>query len=168
MLASYVGFSQKKSKSDPKDLQIDSLKQTSQKLSVQLDSISNELVKYLGLYDAVKEKILHYNFDPAKAAQLIDSLKVVRDSTSAMLFTSANTTRKSDSIAMLLKENTSLKANQDSLQTAWKKDKDAMDTEEINTLKAIGGLKHLKELLDEKIITETEFIALKKKYLDKL
>jgi hypothetical protein len=43
-----------------------------------------------------------------------------------------------------------------------------MTQEEIDKAKSISSLKQLKEMVDAKIITEAEFIALKKKYLDKL
>ena len=43
-----------------------------------------------------------------------------------------------------------------------------MTQEEIDKAKVVATLKQYKELMDAKVITEAEFIALKKKYLDKL
>ena len=68
----------------------------------------------------------------------------------------------------LINENTLLKDSINSLKTAWAKDKASLTQEEIDKAKTVGNLKQLKELLDNKIITEAEFVALKKKYLEKL
>jgi hypothetical protein len=133
-----------------------------------LDSVSKELVKYVGVYDAIKEKVLHYNFDPTRTAYLIDSLKATRDSTSALLSAVPKSTTASDSLYMVLKESTLLKAKIDSIKVAWEKEKSAVPAEELGRAKALGGLKQLKELLDTKIITDAEFLTLKKKYLEKL
>jgi hypothetical protein len=161
-------FSQRNAKVDPKDAQIDSLKQNVKILSLQLDSVSKELVKYVGVYDAISEKVLHYKFDPTRTAYLIDSLKASRDSTSALLSAVPKSTTTSDSLYLVLKESTLLKARIDSIKIAWEKEKSAIPAEELERAKALGGLKQLKELLDAKIITDTEFLALKKKYLEKL
>jgi hypothetical protein len=165
LLTCTSAFSQRKSKVDPKDAQIDSLKQTTKALSIQLDSVSKELVKYVGVYDAIKEKVLHYKFDPTRTAYLIDSLKATRDSTSALL--SASSTA-SDSLYLVLKESTLLKARIDSIKVAWAKEKSTVPAEELEKAKTISNLKQLKELLDNKIITDSEFLTLKKKYLEKL
>jgi len=50
LLLSGQVFGQKKSKVDPKDAQIDTL-------TKKLDSISKELVKYVGVYDTLKRKL---------------------------------------------------------------------------------------------------------------
>jgi hypothetical protein len=168
LLASTYVFSQKKSKVDPKDAQIDSLKQTSKVLTLQLDSVSRELVKYVGVYDAIKEKVLHYNFDPTRTAYLIDSLKATRDSTSNLLSAAPKSTATSDSLYMVLKESTLLKAKIDSIKVVWQKEKSAVPPEELERAKALSGIKQLKELLDTKVITDAEFLTLKKKYLEKL
>jgi hypothetical protein len=167
ILSVSVAFGQKKSKEDPKDVQIDSLKKASTTLAVQLDSVSKELVKYVGVYNAIKENILHYSFDPTRAAYLIDSLKASRDSTTAKLLAQPKSTALSDSLAMLVKENKTLK---DSLDVTNKSlaQKNAIPDAEVEKAKTIGNLKQLKELYDAKIISEAEFVALKKKYLDKL
>jgi len=44
----------------------------------------------------------------------------------------------------------------------------AVPKEDIDKSNAISSVKQFKELLDAKIITEGEYIALKKKYLKKL
>jgi len=58
LMASTYVTGQRKSKVDPKDAQIDSLMKNNKTLILQLDSVSKELVKYVGVYDAIKEKIL--------------------------------------------------------------------------------------------------------------
>ena len=92
LMISFQASGQRKSKVDPKDAQIDSLKiqvdslsKVSKNLSLQLDSVSTELVKYVGVYNTIKEKVLHYSFDPTRSAYLIDSLAASRDSTAAIL-----------------------------------------------------------------------------------
>jgi hypothetical protein len=164
LLASTYVYSQKKSKVDPKDAQIDTLTKVNKTLTVQLDSVSKELVKYLGLYNTIKDNVIHYNFDPSRSAYLIDSLKASRDSTSILLTAPVPT----DSIRFLIIENTTLKATVDSVRKAWGIEKAAISQEDIVKAKAIYNLKQLKELYDNKIITEAEFIATKKKYLEKL
>lgn len=168
LLVSLQVLGQRNKKVDPKDAQIDSLAKVNKSLTLQLDSVSKEMVKYVGVYDAIKEKVLHYNFDPTRAAYLIDSLKATRDSTSALLAAVPKSKTASDSLYLLLKESTLLKAKIDSIKIAWAKEKSTVPAEEIEKAKAIGNLKQLKELLDAKLITDAEFLALKKKYLDKL
>jgi hypothetical protein len=168
LLASVQAFGQKKSKVDPKDAQIDTLKQTNTALSLKLDSVSKELVKYTGLYDAISEKVLHYKFDPTRSTYLIDSLKATRDSTSALLVAVPKSTAQSDSIKMLVKENIFLKTKIDSVKTLYEQNKVTISAEEIDRAKALGNLKQLKELLDAKVISDAEFVSLKAKYLNKL
>ena len=69
---------------------------------------------------------------------------------------------------MLLKSNSVLKAKIDSIKLAWEKSLVTVPSEELEKSKAISNLKQLKELLDNKVINETEYITLKKKYLSKL
>jgi hypothetical protein len=161
-------FSQKKSKGDPKDAQIDTLTKVNKTLTVQLDSLSKELVRYVGVYSTIKEKVIHYSFDPTRAAYLIDSLKASRDSTAAFLGGATKSTANADSINALIKENTMLKDSINNMNKTWEKDRASLTQEEIDKAKTVNSLKQLKELLDNKIITEPEFIALKKKYLEKL
>jgi len=160
-------FGQRKSKVDPKDVQIDSLTKYSKQLTLQLDSVNKELVKYVGLYNTIKDSIIHYNFDPTRSAYLIDSLKTSRDSTFALL-ASSKSTANPDSIQILIKENTTLKAAVDSLSKTSGMGSAANSQEDIEKTKAINDLKQLKELYDNKIISEAEFNSMKKKYLEKL
>jgi hypothetical protein len=160
LLASTLVFSQRNSKVDPKDLQIDSLSKATKSLTLkldsvtkQLDSVSGELVKYLGLYNTIREKVIHYPFDPTRSAYLIDSLAAKRDSTSALLALNQKPS---------VSPNDTIKAAQ-VLQPFV-----PVTAEELERAKALGCLKQLKELLDTKIITDVEFVTLKKKYLEKL
>jgi len=156
IMASLQCFGQKNSKEapkDPRDLQIDSLTNVTKSLSFRLDSVSGELVKYLGLYNTIKEKVIHYPFDPTRSAYLIDSLAAKRDSTSALYALNVKApVPPADSTLVTLKPD----------------NVPAMPAEDIEMAKAISGLKKLKELLDARIITDTEFLTLKKKYLERL
>lgn len=167
VMVSLQSFGQKKTKVDPKDAQIDSLNKSVKSLAVQLDSVSKELVKYTGVYNAIREKVLHYKFDPTRSAYLIDSLKANRDSLSALL-SAKPVIVPTDSIKILLNENKCLKTTSDSLTVALEKSKQSVSSAEVERAIAITGLKQLKELLDAKIITDEEFLVLKKKYMDKL
>ena len=156
LLLSGQVFGQKKSKVDPKDAQIDTL-------TKKLDSISKELVKYVGVYDTLKKKVVHYNFDPAKTSFLIDSLSSLRGLSSNLLIKSY-----ADSIALLKKENLAMKTSINFANSDAEKAKLFMTQEEIDKAKVVGILKQYKELLDNKVITDAEFLVLKKKYLEKL
>lgn len=157
-------FGQKKSKVDPKDARIDSLTVANQKLSLQLDSVSAELVKYFGVYTVVKEEVIKYNFDPTRMSYLIDSLKAVRD----LAFAKLAPIPQTDSIQALKGEISRLKAENQSISVTGAEKVASLTTEEIERAKAMSNLKELKGLMDAGIITEAEFIAMKKKYLDKL
>jgi hypothetical protein len=61
-----------------------------------------------------------------------------------------------------------LKAKLDSAKLAWESEKAAVPKEDIEKSNAVSSLIQLKELYDNKIITQAEFITLKKKYLNKL
>jgi hypothetical protein len=173
----------KKNKEDPKDARIDSLATLNQTLTLQLDSVSRELEKY-----AVKS-------DTSLKSAIIDTAAVMPDTTTtaagavmalpsaalvsttpsqntALSATSMNapppavqSTALNDSIAVLLQENTLLKATVDSLKTAWEKNMVIMMSEEISRSNTVNYLKQLRELVDAKVITEAEFITIKKKYL---
>ena len=172
LLLSSQAFGQRKSKKEPpadtSKVQIDSLTKVTKSLTLQLDSVSGELVKYLGVYNTIKEKVLLYNFDPTRSAFLIDSLKASRDSLFSLQASKPLLTLSADSVEMLLKSNSMLKARLDSVKLAWEKEKAAVPKEEIEKSNAISSLMQLKELYDNKIITQAEFITLKKKYLNKL
>jgi len=155
--ASTKAFGMKKEKDDPKDAKIDTLTRN-------LDSVSKELVKYHAVYDTLVKKVVHYKYDPIKTAFLLDSLQVgKKDSTYIKL-----AAVQADSIAILKKENKSLKAFISLTNSDVEKSKMFMTEEEIEKAKNLAILKQYKELLDNKVITEAEFIALKKKYLEKL
>ena len=149
-------FGQKKSKVDPKDQQITAL-------TKQLDSVKVELAKYVGVYDTLKKKIVHYNFDPARTTILIDSLMTRRDSTSKVVIASCD-----DTVAKLNKKYNTLKTFVDSAYSAAERNKAAMIESEIDKANTISILKQLRELVVAKILTEEEFATLKKKYLIKL
>lgn len=172
VLLSSQAFGQRRSKkettADTSSAQIDSLTKVNKNLNLKLDSVSGELVKYMSVYNTIKEKVLHYNFDPTRSAFLIDSLKASRDSLFTLQVSKPLLTVSADSINILLKSNSVLKAKLDSLKLAWENDKAAVPKEEIEKSNAINSLKQLRELYDSKIITEAEFITLKKKYLNKL
>jgi hypothetical protein len=153
---------------DSSKIQIDSLTKVTANLTLQLDSVSGELVKYMSVYNTIKEKVIHYDFDPTRSSFLIDSMKSSRDSLFSAQVSKPLMTASADSIKMLLNSNSALKARVDSLKQAWEKNNNAMTAEEIGQAKAVNHLKQLKELYDSKIISETEFITLKKKYLEKL
>ena len=53
---------------------------TNKDLTTKSDSLSKELEKYFGLYKVIKDKVVKKDFDPAKMAVIIDSLKAGRDS----------------------------------------------------------------------------------------
>ena len=157
LLVSVQVFGQKKSKEDAKDVQIAAL-------TKQLDSVSKELVKYHGVYDTLVKKVIVYKFDPAKTAFLIDSLKMrPMDSTYIKL-----SKAYSDTISVLKKENQVMKASIAFASSDTEKKKVFMTQEEIDQAKTVATLKEYKRMVDEKVITEAEFIVIKKKYLEKL
>jgi hypothetical protein len=169
LLATVQGFSQKKGKVDPKDLQIDSLTKTTVMLTTQLDSatqsgkmmamkldsVAKERDLYFGVYKTVSEKVVNYKFDPARTNVLIDSLKTQRDTSLAEL--TATSSVLSDSIKVLKAENTKLQTTISNMTTA-----------EVDKEKAINDLRQLKGLLDEKIITQEEYNTKKTKLLEKI
>ncbi len=174
VLLTSQAFSQRRARkeapaaADTSKVQIDSLTKVTKTLTLQLDSVSGELVKYLSVYNTIKEKVIHYDFDPTKASYLIDSLKASRDSLFSVQVSKPLLTASADSVNMLLMSNSVLKARIDSLKIAWETEKTAVPKEDIEKSNAISSLVQLKELYDNKIITQAEFITLKKKYLNKL
>jgi len=156
LLVAFQGFSQKKKKADPKDAKIDSLSKANGALTVKLDSVSKNQKVYYGLYTTIKDKVLMHDFNPANLSQIIDSIRVSRDSTTSLL--AAPVASLKDTVSMLRKENIKLKANLDSLSVAA--------GGPVDKSKLIAELKELKGLLDAKIITQAEFDAKKKKLMD--
>lgn len=116
------------------------------------DSIQKVCTVYDTMYNVLKTKVVHYDFDPANTAALIDSLSVVSESAFSGMSTSLN-----DSIAALNKENADLKASIEILKT-----------ETADKTDVVNDLKQLKELLDTGIITQEEFDSKKAKLLEKL
>lgn len=116
------------------------------------DSLTKVCTVYDTMYMVIRDKVFHYDYDPANMASLIDSLSATRESAFSSLSTSLN-----DSIAALNTENASLKATLESLS----KDQDESG-------KAVDDLKKLKELLDAGIITQEEFDAKKAVLLEKI
>jgi hypothetical protein len=151
------GFGQKKKKVDPKDLQIDSLNKANSALSMQLDSVSKDQKLYYGVYTTLKEKVLLKDFDPAKLPEIIDSVRASRDSSSSLLAAPIAPLR--DSLAIMTKENHSLKAKLDSMHVAG--------TMVADKSKLVAELKDLKSLLDNKLISQEEFDSKKKLVMDK-
>jgi Short C-terminal domain len=156
LLAAFQGFSQKKKKADPKDVKIDSLTKVSGALALQLDSVSKSQQVYYGLYTTIKDKVLLHDFDPTKLSQIIDSIRVSRDSTMSVLAAPIGSLK--DSVAMLKKENLMLRAKLDTLGGG---------PEGGDKSKLVAELKELKGLLDAKIITQAEYDAKKKKVMEK-
>lgn len=156
-------FAQRKSK------EIDTLTQQNKELTAKIDSVNAVVVKYTVMYNVLKDSVIKYQFDPEKTTFLLDSLKSSRSAAAIMLTDTDK--QAADSIALLIKQNTVLSSKIDSIKTAWNAEKNALPVipiEELEYAKAVTGLKQLKELLDNKIITDAEFLVLKKKYVDKL
>jgi len=168
VLMAVPAFSQKKGKVDPKDQRIDSLTQVTAHMAKQIDSLnksgmvmtkkidslSKEEKKYHDVYKVMKDKVVKYNFDPARTSVIIDSLKTHRESSFSEL--TAASTALSDSITTLNAENAKLEAAMNTIIAA-----------ESDKEKIVSELKQLKELLDVKIITQAEYDEKKVKLLDK-
>jgi hypothetical protein len=163
-------FGQRKSK------EIDTLTQQNKELTSKLDSVNAVVAKYTVMYNVLRDSVVKYQFDPEKTGFLLDSLKTSRSSVATMFTDPVK--QANDSINLLISQNTDLVKQKteltskiDSLKTAWAAEKNAIPVvpaEELENAKAITGLKQLKELLDEKIITDAEFVTLKKKFIGKL
>jgi hypothetical protein len=165
-------FGKKKASDAPTaNPKIDSLTIANQTLTLKADSLSKELGLYVGaytsLYSVLREKVFRYNFDPAKMSFLIDSLRGSKDAASVALVNTKLTTVSSDSLALLFKNTAILKANIDSLKMVMGKIK-AIPSDEIDRVKAVSSLKQYKDLLDAKVITDAEYLTLKRKCLNDL
>jgi predicted HTH domain antitoxin len=102
----------------------------------------------------MRDKVVKYNFEPARTSILIDSLKMSRDS--VMNLSKLATASLNDSIKVLNAENAKLQGTITTMAAA-----------ESDKEKIIVELKQLKELLDSKIITQEEYDAKKTKLMAK-
>lgn len=166
--ASSQVFGKKKSPEAPAaDPKIDSLTQANQALTLKADSLSKELAKYAGLYAVIKDKVIHYDFDPEKMSFLIDSLKGSKDAAAVALVANKQGL-PSDSISALLKQTTMIRTNLDSVKLTLAKIRSSIPAEDRDKVKAVVSLKQYKDLLDAKVITDEEYLILKKKCLSDL
>ncbi len=145
-------FSQKKKKAE--EIVIDSLTKANSALTLQMDSISQDLDLYQGMYTTVKEKVFKYDFDPSNISTLIDSIRASSDSTALGL--AENFETLNDSISLLKSENDKLQKAVDSLMVTGS-----------NKDELVEDLEQLKKLLDSQIITQEEFDSKKTLILDK-
>jgi hypothetical protein len=132
--------------------ELDGLSAVHESLTKTYDSVSKVCTIYDSMYIVIKEKVFHYDFNPVNMPALLDSLSTERELAFSGLSNSLN-----DSIALLTKENTELKAALESLTGA------GADKTDI-----VNNLKQLKELLDANIITQEEYDAKKAKLIEKL
>jgi hypothetical protein len=151
LLVASQAASAKKDKKDSRDATIDSLTITNKNLSAKADSLSTELDK---VYLVVKERIVKRDFDKSKIPQAIDSIAMQVDSV-LKGFRSSSTTLM-DSLTILKKENVKLKATIDGIVS-----------DETGKNRIVAELRTLKELLDAKILTQSEFDVKKTKILEK-
>jgi cell division protein FtsB len=90
----------------------EALTSTNKNLSAKSDSLSKELEKYVALYTVIKDKVVKKDFDPAKMAVIIDSLKAGRDSLTLKVAASAINAdagkKQAAQMDSLRKENTGL------------------------------------------------------------
>ncbi|HRH71189.1 MAG: SHOCT domain-containing protein [Flavobacteriales bacterium] len=161
MLLSAQAFGQKKKKLDPEEaaMRIDSLMLANTALATQLDSVTKQLdavnkqlATHQTMYGAIKEKVMHGDFDPARTGELIDSLKTNRDAGLAGL--TSETQALKDSLGVLSAENAKLSEAVKSWESR------AADNEAV-----VEELNQLKGLLDKKIITQAEFDERKAKVM---
>ena len=164
----------KKSKDvDPRDAQIDSLTTLTKTLTLQLDSVSGELSKYVVAPDSLKvagdtSSVLPAAVPASSATDASVSAVAVSAPVPVALIVEPKGPAAPDSVAILLLENKKLSAETDSMKLALVKTVELITSEEVVKATAVSDLKKLKDLLDSGIITVTEFTTLKKKYLEKL
>jgi hypothetical protein len=154
VIATTLAFGQKKGKTDPNVAKIDSLTKANTGLTLKLDSVSKDREVYYGVYTAIRDSIIKYNFNPSKTSFLIDSLQMGRNSTLAGF--KGLTTSQKDSLKLILANNEQLKSKVDSLMKAGG-----------DKAQLVAELKQLKELLDAKIITQAEFDSKKQLLMEK-
>lgn len=115
------------------------------------------LKRYEIMYDAIREKVLPYDFKPENTSAIIDSLHMNRDST--LMNIKGESYVMADQIDSLTITINSQQTEIDSLSK--KNEKLAEPMPEISE-KQITELKKIKELMDSGILTETEFNERKK------
>jgi hypothetical protein len=127
----------------PLSPEVDSLAEANKALADKLSAVYKDLEVYKGMYTAIKEKVLKQDFDPARTAMIIDSLASRRDSSFAQM---GMLILMKDTLISLRQEHIALKARLENYQT-----------EEAAKGRMVAELKQLKELLDAKILTQSEF-----------
>jgi hypothetical protein len=171
--ASTQVFGKKKSPEAPAvDPKVDSLTKANKTLILKADSLSRELTKYVGaytgLYTVLRDKVFHYNFDPAKLSLLIDSLRSSKDAASAVVLGKPASTFSPDSLEILVKQTKMIKTNLDSVKATLERFRSTVPAEDRDKIKAVVSLKQYKDLLDAKVITDEEYLILKKKCLNNM
>lgn len=152
LLAACPSFAQKKGKTDPKDLQIDSLMKVTASQAVMLDSLKREAARYQPMYTSIRDKVIKYDFAPERTDELIDSLKAAREKTFSTL--TADSKACNDSLTTVSARCAELQAKMDEMVAASK-----------NNEVVIAQLRELKGLLDEGILTQAEYDARKAKIM---
>ena len=163
MLLSFQVNAQKKSKTDPNDLTIDSLTTVTSVLLFQKDSLSNQLAVYYGVYTSLKENVIKRDFAPDSTSTIIGSMLTAQ----ANVLPVVNTTQ-ADSLLLMKSQNMELAAIIERLNAEIKQREADLLNDETQRGNAISTLRELKSLLDANIISQTEYTNLKKKYLAKL
>jgi hypothetical protein len=162
VLVSLQAFGQKKGKEDPQDSIIDSLTSVTNTQKVLNDSLAAASSTYFGVYTSLRDKVFTVDFNPSRTSAMLDSIITTRGS-----LQSATVSGLQDSLNIMIASNKALKSKLDSL-TAVIPVKPEVPQEELEQAAAVAALRELKSLLDAGIISQTEFVTLKKKYLSKL
>jgi len=134
--------------------EIDSLNKVITTLNAKLNTANKETERYQAVYTVIKDKVLKYDFEPERMTQIIDSLAARKDSSA--LGSAATFTALRDSLISVKEEITQLK---EKLAAA--------DEESARKIKLAAELKMLKDLLDARILTQTEFDTKKILVLEK-
>ena len=163
MLLSFQVNAQKKGKTDPKDLTIDSLTTVTGVLFFQKDSLTKQLVVYYGVYTSLKENVVKRDFAPDSTSALIGSMMTAQANVLPIV-----NTAQGDSLLLMKSQNKELAATIEKLNADIKQREADLHNDEAQRGNAISTLRELKSLLDANIISQTEYATLKKKYLAKL
>ncbi|NPD48205.1 hypothetical protein [Lentimicrobium sp. S6] len=149
-----------------KNIEIERLADTLKIVSYKNDLLQKLVDNYGAIYLAFKEKFIKQDFDPNRSAALLDSLIAMVDSTDEHLL--MRNQIMYDSLIQLNRTNEQLLKRTDSLISHQQYVENHVVYIEIEKAEAIENLKKLKELFDDEIINQAEFIRLKQKYLDRL